>query len=140
MGSTILFDPLKSYCAEWKKIYPEYKRPVWPQLWSFSKSWSDILPIISWGNVFSLIWILFDLALTSENNCDICNQILLDFVFLIFDTLINFKLILLSYLLQKVCFWNEPWFCWLIPISDKVISITLDSSHEVRDKSLHYRA
>ena len=26
MGSTILFDPLKSYCAEWKKIYPEYKR------------------------------------------------------------------------------------------------------------------
>ena len=26
MGSTILFDPLKSYCAEWKKIYPDYKR------------------------------------------------------------------------------------------------------------------
>ena len=26
MGSTIAFDPLKSYCAEWRKIYPEYKR------------------------------------------------------------------------------------------------------------------
>lgn len=25
MASTV-FDPLKSYCADWRKIYPEYKR------------------------------------------------------------------------------------------------------------------